>query len=131
MLPAVPSTGRTAPRSATESTARLKVAAPASANRSITSGRIRRPWVPSGRKELPKAIQPIRSYFDYLIKKHYVYNFSVFFNINITHINLKDVRQLSETAHDVGIATRQFPVDANRWRSRSTSVTAACHMPGH
>lgn len=38
------------------------------------------------RKELPKALQPIRSYFDYLIKKQYVYNFSVFFNINITRI---------------------------------------------
>jgi len=57
------------------------------------------------RKELPKALQPIRSYFDYLIKKQYVYNFSVFFNINITRINLEDVRQLTEIAHDVGIAT--------------------------
>jgi len=57
------------------------------------------------RKELPKALQPIRSYFDYLIKKQYVYDFSVFFNINITRINLEDVRQLTEIAHDVGIAT--------------------------
>ena len=57
------------------------------------------------RKELPKALQPIRRYFDYLIKKQYVYDFSVFFNINITRINLEDVRQLTEIAHDVGIAT--------------------------
>ena len=57
------------------------------------------------RKELPKALDPIRSYFDYLIKKQYVYGFSVFFNINITRINLEDVRQLTEIAHDVGIAT--------------------------
>ena len=57
------------------------------------------------RKELPKALQPIRSYFEYLIKKQYVYDFSVFFNINITRINLADVRQLTEIAHDVGIAT--------------------------
>jgi MoaA/NifB/PqqE/SkfB family radical SAM enzyme len=57
------------------------------------------------RKELPKALNPIRAYFDYLIKKQYVYNFSVFFNINITRINLEDVRRLTEIAHDVGIAT--------------------------
>ena len=57
------------------------------------------------RKELPKALDPIRPYFDYLIKKQYVYGFSVFFNINITRINLEDVRRLTEIAHDVGIAT--------------------------
>jgi len=57
------------------------------------------------RKELPKALGPIRPYFDYLIKKQYVYDFSVFFNINITRINLADVRRLTEIAHDAGIAT--------------------------
>jgi MoaA/NifB/PqqE/SkfB family radical SAM enzyme len=57
------------------------------------------------RKELPKALEPIRSYFEYLIKKQYVYGFSVFFNLNITRINLEDVRRLTEIAHDVGIAT--------------------------
>ena len=57
------------------------------------------------RKELPKALNPIRPYFDYLIKKQYVYDYSVFFNINITRINLEDVRRLTEIAHDVGIAT--------------------------
>ena len=57
------------------------------------------------RKELPKALDPIRPYFEYLIKKQYVYDFSVFFNINITRINLEDVRRLTEIAHDVGIAT--------------------------
>ena len=54
---------------------------------------------------LPKALAPIRSYFDYLIKKQYVYDFSVFFNINITRVNLDDVKQLTEIAHDAGIAT--------------------------
>jgi MoaA/NifB/PqqE/SkfB family radical SAM enzyme len=54
---------------------------------------------------LPKALNPIRPYFDYLIKKQYVYGFSVFFNINITRMNLEDVKQLTEIAHDVGIAT--------------------------
>ena len=57
------------------------------------------------RKELPKALAPIRPYFDYLIKKQYVYGFSVFFNINITRLNLDDVTALTEIAHDVGIAS--------------------------
>ena len=57
------------------------------------------------RKELPKALNPIRNHFEYLIKKQYVYDFSVFFNINITRINLDDVKQLTEIAHDVGIVT--------------------------
>jgi MoaA/NifB/PqqE/SkfB family radical SAM enzyme len=57
------------------------------------------------RKELPKALNPIRPYFDYLIKKQYVYGFSVFLNINITRINLRDVIELTETAHNAGIAT--------------------------
>jgi len=57
------------------------------------------------RKELPKALTPIRPYFDYLIRKQYLYDFSTFFNINITRINLDDVRELTEIAHSVGIAT--------------------------
>jgi len=57
------------------------------------------------RPELPKALNPIRPYFEYLNKKQYVYGFSVFFNINITRLNLDDVRQLTEMAHDYGIAT--------------------------
>jgi MoaA/NifB/PqqE/SkfB family radical SAM enzyme len=57
------------------------------------------------RKELPKALVPIRPYFEHLIKKQYVYGYSVFFNINITRINLEDVKQLTEIAHDNGIAT--------------------------
>jgi MoaA/NifB/PqqE/SkfB family radical SAM enzyme len=57
------------------------------------------------RKELPKALKPILPYFKYLNKKQYIYGFSVFFNINITRINLEDVRQLTEIAHDYGIAT--------------------------
>ncbi len=54
---------------------------------------------------LPKALAPIRPYFDYLIKKQYVYDFSVFFNINITRVNLDDVKRITEIAHDCGIAT--------------------------
>ncbi len=54
---------------------------------------------------LPKALAPIRPYFDYLLKKQYVYDFSVFVNTNITRVNLDDVRRLTEIAHDCGIAT--------------------------
>jgi MoaA/NifB/PqqE/SkfB family radical SAM enzyme len=57
------------------------------------------------RKELPKALVPIRPNFEYLIKKQYAYGFAVFFNINITRINLEDVKRLTEIAHDNGIAT--------------------------
>ncbi len=57
------------------------------------------------RTELPKALQPIWLYFRHLIQKQYVYNFAVFFNINITRLNLQDVKQLTEIAHDHGIAT--------------------------
>ncbi len=57
------------------------------------------------RKELPKALNPILPYFKYLIKRQYVYGFSVFFNINITRINIDDVKQLTEIARDSGIAT--------------------------
>ncbi len=54
---------------------------------------------------LPKAMQPIRTYFDYLVRKQYKYGYSVFLNINICRNNLDDVRQLTELAHDRGIAT--------------------------
>jgi len=57
------------------------------------------------RPELPKALSPIRPEFDYLVTKQYVYDYSVFININITRINLDDVRELTEIAHDAGIAT--------------------------
>jgi MoaA/NifB/PqqE/SkfB family radical SAM enzyme len=57
------------------------------------------------RKQLPKALKPILPWFQYLIKKQYVYGFSVFFNINITRINIEDVKQLTQIAYDSGIAT--------------------------
>jgi MoaA/NifB/PqqE/SkfB family radical SAM enzyme len=57
------------------------------------------------KRGLPKALNPIRSYFDHLIKKQYRYGYSVFFNINICRNNLEDVKQLTEIAHDNGIAT--------------------------
>jgi len=54
---------------------------------------------------LPKAMVPIRSYFDYLVKKQYKYGYSVFLNINICGNNMDDVRQLTELARDSNIAT--------------------------
>src|SRR2546426_688042 len=54
---------------------------------------------------LPKALNPIRRYFDYLIRKQYKYGYLVFFNINICRNNLEDVRQLTEIAREHGIAT--------------------------
>jgi MoaA/NifB/PqqE/SkfB family radical SAM enzyme len=57
------------------------------------------------RKALPKALEPIRSYFDYLVKRQHYYGYTVMFNINITRINMDDVKELTLIAHDNGIAT--------------------------
>jgi MoaA/NifB/PqqE/SkfB family radical SAM enzyme len=54
---------------------------------------------------LPKAFNPVRPYFEYLIKKQYAYGYIVFFNINICRNNLEDVKHLTEIAHDYGIIT--------------------------
>ena len=54
---------------------------------------------------LPKALSPVRKYFDYLVKKQYRYGYTVFFNMNICRTNLDDIKQLTEIAHDNGIAT--------------------------
>ena len=54
---------------------------------------------------LPKALSPVRKYFDYLVRKQYRYGYSVFFNMNICRTNLEDIKQLTEIAHDNGIAT--------------------------
>jgi MoaA/NifB/PqqE/SkfB family radical SAM enzyme len=54
---------------------------------------------------LPKALNPIRSYVDYLVRKQYRYGYTVFLNINICRNNLDDVRQLTEIAREYGIST--------------------------
>jgi MoaA/NifB/PqqE/SkfB family radical SAM enzyme len=54
---------------------------------------------------LPKALTPIRSYFEYLAKKQYRYGYTVFFNINICRTNLDDVRRLTEIAREYKIST--------------------------
>jgi MoaA/NifB/PqqE/SkfB family radical SAM enzyme len=57
------------------------------------------------RPGLPKALKPIREYFDYLVKMQRKYGYTVFLNINITRLNLEDVTALTEIAHDAEVAT--------------------------
>src|SRR5256714_8786910 len=57
------------------------------------------------RKSLPKALDPIRPQFDYLVKRQHYYGYSVMFNINICHNNMDDVKELTQIARDNGIAT--------------------------
>lgn len=57
------------------------------------------------RKSLPKALEPIRSYFDYLVKRHRYYGYTIMLNINICRNNLDDVKELTNIAHDNGVAT--------------------------
>jgi MoaA/NifB/PqqE/SkfB family radical SAM enzyme len=52
------------------------------------------------RPGLPKALTPIRAYFEYLLKQQRRYCYSVFFNVCVTRTNMDDVRQLTEIAHD-------------------------------
>jgi MoaA/NifB/PqqE/SkfB family radical SAM enzyme len=54
---------------------------------------------------LPKALTPIRAYFDHLVKRQYRYGYMVFFNINICRNNLEDVRELTEIARAHRLAT--------------------------
>ena len=54
---------------------------------------------------LPKALNRIRPYFDYLVKMQRRYGYMVVFNMNITRINMDDIKELTEIAHDHGIST--------------------------
>ncbi len=54
---------------------------------------------------LPKALAPIRSSFEYLVRRQHRYGYTVFLNINITRLNLADVGALTEIAHDLNVAT--------------------------
>ncbi|MBZ5556181.1 MAG: radical SAM protein [Acidobacteriia bacterium] len=54
---------------------------------------------------LPKALNPIRPYFEYLVQKQYRYGYTVFLNINICRNNLDDVRALTEIAREHKIST--------------------------
>jgi MoaA/NifB/PqqE/SkfB family radical SAM enzyme len=54
---------------------------------------------------LPKALNPIRSYFDHLVRRQYRYGYTVFFNMNICRNNMDDIRELTEIARQHRIAT--------------------------
>jgi len=57
------------------------------------------------RKGLPKALLPIEPQFRYLVKQQKKYGFIIFFNINICRTNIKDVKMLTEIAHQNDIGT--------------------------
>jgi len=54
---------------------------------------------------LPKALNPIRKYFDHLVRRQYRYGYTVFFNMNICRNNMNEIRELTEIARDHRIAT--------------------------
>jgi MoaA/NifB/PqqE/SkfB family radical SAM enzyme len=57
------------------------------------------------RKGLPKALLAIEPQFRYLVERKEKYGYLVFFNINICSTNLKDVKMLTEIAHQNSIGT--------------------------
>jgi MoaA/NifB/PqqE/SkfB family radical SAM enzyme len=57
------------------------------------------------RKGLPKALLAIEPQFRYLVERQKKYGYLVFFNINICRSNIKDVRMLTEIAHQNHIGT--------------------------
>ncbi|MBW1709725.1 MAG: radical SAM protein [Deltaproteobacteria bacterium] len=59
----------------------------------------------SPRKGLPKALMSIEPQFRYLIEKQTKYGYIIFFNINICRTNLRDVKLLTEIAHQNHIGT--------------------------
>jgi MoaA/NifB/PqqE/SkfB family radical SAM enzyme len=54
---------------------------------------------------LPKALVPVQKNLEYVLRKHYVYGYMVFFNMNICRNNYEDIRLLNEYAHDHHLAT--------------------------
>lgn len=57
------------------------------------------------RPELPKAFVPYKENFEYMVKMQRHYGYSSFININITRINLDDVRELTEIGRRYNLAT--------------------------
>lgn len=57
------------------------------------------------RKGLPKALLNIEPQFRYLVERQKEYGYLVFFNINICQTNIKDVKMLTEIAHQNNIGT--------------------------
>jgi MoaA/NifB/PqqE/SkfB family radical SAM enzyme len=56
------------------------------------------------RPSLPKALNPIRDYFEYLLKVQRRYGFTVAINTNICHNNMDDVVRLTEIAAERNIS---------------------------
>lgn len=54
---------------------------------------------------LPKALVPAKGNLEYVLRKQYLYDYMVFFNINICRNNLEDVRLLTDFAHQRRVAT--------------------------
>jgi len=54
---------------------------------------------------LPRAFVPVETNLEHILRKRYVYDYRVFFNINICRNNLEDVKTRTECAHDHHIAT--------------------------
>jgi MoaA/NifB/PqqE/SkfB family radical SAM enzyme len=54
---------------------------------------------------IPKTLRRVKSNFEYLVQQEKEYGYLTFFNINITQKNVEDVKILTETAYDYGIAT--------------------------
>jgi len=57
------------------------------------------------RNGLPKALLPIEPQFRYLVERQKQYGYLLFFNINICRTNIKDVKLLTEIAHQNRIGT--------------------------
>ena len=57
------------------------------------------------RKGLPKALLNIEPQFRYLVERQQKYGYILFFNINICRNNIKDVKLLTEIAHQNHIGT--------------------------
>lgn len=88
------------------------------------------------RKGLPKALLNIEPQFRYLVERQKKYGYLVFFNINICRSNLKDVRLLTEIAHQNNIGTdyhlneaphRFVGLDHYRHRGEMLSITPREH----
>jgi MoaA/NifB/PqqE/SkfB family radical SAM enzyme len=57
------------------------------------------------RRGLPKALLSIEPQFRYLVERQKEYGYLLFFNINICRTNIKDVKLLTEIAHQNSIGT--------------------------
>ncbi len=69
------------------------------------------------RPGLPKALMAIEPQFRYLVRRQERYGYLLFFNMNITSINIRDIKMLTEIAHANHIGTdyhiNEPPMEAN------------------